>query len=103
MATVTKADLIDAVRDEVGVTHREAAELVEGFIETIAERLVAGDMVNISSFGTFMVRDKGPRMGRNPKTGDPAPVSPRRVAVFRPSGILKRRGEKGAAGTGDAE
>ena len=50
-----------------------------------------------------MVRDKGPRMGRNPKTGEPAPVSPRRVTVFRPSGILKRRVEKGAAGTGDAE
>ena len=74
MATVTKADLIDAVRDEVGVMHREAAELVEGFIETIAERLAAGDTVKISSFGTFMVRDKGPRMGRNPKTGEPAPV-----------------------------
>ena len=70
--------------------------------ETIAERLAAGDTVKISSFGTFMVRDKGPRMGRNPKTGEPAPVSPRRVAVFRPSGILKRQVEKGAAGTGDA-
>ena len=102
MATVTKADLIDAVRDEVGVTHREAAELVDGFVEMMAERLSAGDTVKISSFGTFMVRDKGPRMGRNPKTGEPAPVSPRRVAVFRPSGILKRQVEKGAAGTGDA-
>ena len=85
MATVTKADLIDAVRDEVRVTHREAVELVEGFIETIAERLAVADMVKISSFGTFMVRDKGPRMGRNPKTGEPAPVLPRLVAVFRPS------------------
>ena len=103
MATVTKADLMDAVRDEVGVTRQEAAALVEGFIETIAERLAAGETVKISSFGTFMVRDKGPRMGRNPKTGEPAPVSPRRVAVFRPSGILKRRVEKGAVGTGGAE
>ena len=102
IATVTKADLMDAVRDEVGVTRQEAAALVEGFIETIAERLSAGETVKISSFGTFMVRDKRPRMGRNPKTGEPAPVSPRRVAVFRPSGILKRQVEKGAAGTGDA-
>ena len=100
MATVTKADLIDAVRDEVRVTRHEAAELVDGFIEMMAERLSAGETVKISSFGTFMVRDKGPRMGRNPKTGEPAPVSPRRVAVFRPSGILKRRVEKAAAGTG---
>ena len=103
MVTVTKADLIDAVRDEVWVTNREAAELVDGFVETIAERLSAGETVKISSFGTFLVRDKGPRMGRNPKTGEPAPVSPRRVAVFRPSGILKRRVEKGVVGTGDAE
>ena len=69
MATVTKADLMDAVRNEVGVTRQEAAALVEGFIETIAERLAAGETVKISSFGTFMVRDKGPRMGRNPKIG----------------------------------
>ena len=103
MATVMKADLIDAVRDEVGVTHREAAKLVDGFVEMMAERLSAGETVKISSFGTFMVRDKGPRMGRNPKTGEPAPVSPRRVAVFRPSGILKRRVEKGTVGTGGAE
>ena len=102
METVTKADLIDAVRDEVGVTHREAAALVDGFIEMMAERLSAGETVKISSYGTFMVRDKGPRMGRNPKTGEPAPVLPRRVAVFRPSGILKRRVEKAAAGTGNA-
>ena len=101
MAAVTKADLMDAVRDEVGVTRQEAAALVEGFIETIAERLAAGETVKISSFGTFMVHDKGPRMGRNPKTGVTAPVSPRRVAVFRPSGILKRRVEKGVVGPGE--
>ena len=80
----------------------EAAELADGFVEMMAERLSAGKTVKISSFGTFMVRDKGPRMGRNPKTGEPAPVSPRRVAVFRPPGILKRRVEKGAAATGEA-
>ena len=104
MATVTRADLTDAVCDEVGVARREAAALVDGFIETIVERLAAGETVKISSFGTFEVRDKGPRMGRNPKTGEPAPVSPRRVAVFRSSALLKRRVEKGAAGagTGDA-
>ena len=102
IATVTKADLMDAVRKSRGDAP-EAAALVEGFIETIAEQLSAGDTVKISSFGTFMVRDKGPRMGRNPKTGEPATVLPRRVEVFRPSGILKRRVEKGVVGTGDAE
>ena len=60
MATVTKVDLLDAVRDEVGVTHREAAELVDGFVEMMAARLSAGETVKISSFATFMVRDKGP-------------------------------------------
>ena len=69
MATVTKADLMDAVRDEVGVTRKEAAALVEGFIETIAERLAAGETVKISSFGTFMVRDKGPPHGPEPEDG----------------------------------
>ena len=108
MATVTKADLIDAVRDEVGVTHREAAELVEGFIEMIAERLAAGETVKISSFGTFMVRDKGPRMGRNPKTGEPAPVSPRRVAglsAVRDPEAAGREGHRrhGGGGIGQTE
>ena len=71
MATVKKADLRDAVRDEVGVTYLEAAEFVDTAIEAIAGRLEIGEAVKISGFGTFTLRDKQPRMGRNPKTGEP--------------------------------
>ena len=101
MATVTRRDLTEAVCDEVGLVHRDAAELVDGFIEAIAERLSAGEEVKISSFGSFTVRDKGLRMGRNPKTGEPAAILPRRVVVFRPSGKLKERINKGVAGMGE--
>ena len=91
MATVTRRDLTEAVCDEVGLVHGDAAELVDGFIEAIAERLSAGEEVKISSFGSFTVRDKGARMGRNPKTGEPAAILPCRVVVFRPSAKLKER------------
>ena len=91
MATVTRRDLTEAVCDEVGLVHGDAAELVDGFIEAITERLSAGEEVKISSFGSFTVRDKGARMGRNPKTGEPAAILPRRVVVFRPSAKLKER------------
>ena len=91
MATVTRADLRDAIHAELGLPLREAAELVDEVIEAIAERLSAGEAVKISSFGSFTVRDKGLRIGRNPKTGEPAPIEPRRVVVFRASAKLKRR------------
>ena len=101
MATVTRRDLTEAVRGEVGFVHRGAAELVDGFIEAIAERLSGGEEVKISSFGSFTVRDKGLRMGRNPKTGEPAAILPRRVVVFRPSAKLKERINEGVAGMGE--
>ena len=91
MATVTRRDLAEAICDEVGFVHRDAAELVDGFIKAIAERLSAGEEVKISSFGSFTVRDKGLRMGRNLKTGEPAAIRPRRVVVFRASAKLKER------------
>ena len=91
MATVTRADLSAAVRAELGLPRREAAELVDAVIEAIAERLTAREHVKISSFGNFTVRDKSLRMGRNPKTGEAAPILPRRVVVFRASKILKGR------------
>ena len=91
MATKTRADLAEAVYREIGLPGREAEELVETAIEAIAERLDAGETVGISGFGSFSVRDKGPRMGRNPKTGEEAPISARRVVAFRPSAILKKR------------
>ena len=100
MATVTRADLRDAVHAELGLSSREAAELVDEVIEAIAERLSAGEAVKISSFGSFTVRDKGLRMGRNPKTGEPAPIEPRRVVVFRASVKLKRQIKENMGGAG---
>ena len=91
MATVTRADLTDAVHREIGLPRRDSAALVDTVIETIAERLEAGEDVKISSFGRFTVRDKRLRVGRNPKTGEPASILPRRVVAFRASAILKQR------------
>ena len=91
MATVTRAGLTSAVHQETGLPQRDAAELVETVIETIAERLTAGETVGISGFGSFRVRDKGPREGRNPRTGEPAAIPARRVVTFRPSALLKQR------------
>ena len=98
MATVTRDALRDAVHAELGLPLREAAELVD---EVIAERLSAGEEVKISSFGSFTVRDKGLRIGRNPKTGEPAPIEPRRVVVFRASAKLKRRIRENMGGAGE--
>ena len=89
METVTRTVLREAIRREVGLPRGEAAQLVDAAIDTICERLVAGEPVKISGFGSFATRDKDPRMGRNPKTREPAPIAARRVVVFRPSGILK--------------
>lgn len=87
--TVTRADLSEAVYQEVGLSRNESAQLVETVLELISDRLVSGENVKISSFGSFLVRHKGGRMGRNPKTGEEVPIAPRRVLVFRPSQVLK--------------
>lgn len=89
--TVTRADLIEAVYQEVGLSRNESADLVETVLDEIALNLTNGDNVKISSFGSFIVRDKGGRVGRNPKTGEEVPIEPRRVLVFRPSQVLKDR------------
>ncbi|GAB4143458.1 MAG: integration host factor subunit alpha [Sphingomonadales bacterium] len=89
--TVTRADLTEAVYQEVGLSRNESAEMVEAVLGQIADRLVAGDNVKISSFGSFLVRHKGGRVGRNPKTGEEVPIEPRRVLVFRPSQVMKDR------------
>lgn len=89
--TVTRSDLSEAVYREVGLSRNESAEMVETILERISRALVEGDSVKISSFGTFAVREKGARMGRNPKTGEEVPIEPRRVLVFRPSHIMKER------------
>ena len=101
MATVTRADLSEAVLREIGLSRRESAKFVDSIIDAIADRLEAGEAVKISGFGTFTLRDKGERLGRNPKTREPAPISARRVVVFKPSAVLKRRMAEGMAGTGD--
>lgn len=87
--TITRADLSEAVYQEVGLSRNESAELVESVLNEISESLIAGDNVKVSSFGSFIVRKKGGRVGRNPKTGEEVPIEPRRVLVFRPSQVLK--------------
>ena len=94
--TVTRSDLSEAVYREIGLSRNESAEMVETVLERISDSLVRGDSVKISSFGTFAVRDKGARIGRNPKTGEEVPIEPRRVLVFRPSHIMKQRVNGGA-------
>ncbi len=89
--TSTRADLIEAVYQEVGLSRNESADLVETVLNEIASTLTGGENVKISSFGSFIVRDKGGRIGRNPKTGEEVPIAPRRVLVFRPSQVLKDR------------
>src|ERR1700756_2064196 len=87
--TVTRAQLTEAVYQEIGLSRNESAELVESGIAEISGALERGEMVKISSFGSFAVRQKGKRVGRNPKTGQEVPISPRRVLVFRASHALK--------------
>jgi len=89
--TVTRAQLTEAVYQEVCLSRNESAELVESVIAEIARALERGEMVKISSFGSFAVRQKGQRVGRNPKTGQEVPISPRRVLVFRASHALKHQ------------
>ena len=89
--TITRAHLSEAVYQEVGLSRNESAQLVESVLAEIGDRLVAGDTVKISSFGSFSVRQKGGRIGRNPKTGEEVPIDPRRVLVFRPSHVLKEQ------------
>src|SRR5262245_41749782 len=87
--TITRADLSEAVFQEVGLSRNESADLVEVILAEIAGALARGETVKISSFGSFTVRDKGQRIGRNPKTGQEVPILPRRVLVFRASNVLK--------------
>lgn len=89
--TVTRADLSEAVYQEVGLSRNESSDLVESVLNEISDALVRGEMVKISSFGSFTVRQKGERIGRNPKTGEEVPILPRRVLVFRASHVLKNR------------
>ena len=88
--TVTRADLCEAVYEKIGLSRTESAALVELVLKEITECLERGEPVKLSSFGSFVVRKKGQRIGRNPKTGTEVPITPRRVMVFKPSAILKQ-------------
>src|SRR5437764_2546644 len=89
--TLTRADLAEAVVQKVGLPRNESQELVELILHEISGSLAAGRSVKLSSFGSFGIRKKGERVGRNPKTGQEVPITPRRVLVFRPSNIMKQR------------
>ncbi|MGR3661573.1 MAG: integration host factor subunit alpha [Paracoccaceae bacterium] len=89
--TLTRMDLSEAVFREVGLSRNESAQLVETVLNEMSDALVDGETVKISSFGTFSVRSKAARIGRNPKTGQEVPISPRRVLTFRPSHLMKDR------------
>jgi len=86
---VTRADLAEAVYQRLGLSRTESADLVQAVIEEICEAAVRGETIKLSSFGSFVVRSKGQRIGRNPKTGVEVPILPRRVMVFKPSNVLK--------------
>ena len=93
--TLTRMDLSESVLREVGLSRNESADLVESVLEKISASLVAGEQVKISSFGTCSIRQKNARVGRNPKTGEEAPIPPRRVLTFRPSHLMKDRVSEG--------
>jgi integration host factor subunit alpha len=89
--TLTRADLAEAVVQKVGLPRNESQDLVELVLDEIALSLARGEVVKLSSFGSFGVRQKGRRIGRNPKTGEEVPITPRKVLVFKPSNIMKDR------------
>ncbi len=104
-ATVTRAHLAEAVYREIGLSRNESSDLVETVLREMSDSLARGESVKISSFGSFSVRQKGPRVGRNPKTGEEVPILPRRVLVFRASNVLKSRinDSMAAAGPDDSD
>ncbi len=98
--TVTRADLCEAVYQQVGLSRTESAALVELFLHETTASLEKGETVKLSSFGSFVVRQKNERIGRNPKTGEEVPIPSRRVLVFKPSNVLKNRVNEGMSGGG---
>ncbi len=101
MNTVTRAQLAETIYTQVGLSRNESAELLESVLQRLTATLESGESVKISGFGTFSVRQKGRRVGRNPKTGQEVPILPRRVLVFRPSHVLKARVNGTRPGQGD--
>jgi integration host factor subunit alpha len=106
MNTLTRAHLAEAIYSQVGLSRNESSALLETVLEHIGRTLEQGEPVKIAAFGTFLVRQKGQRVGRNPKTGVEVPILPRKVLSFRPSQVLRARinGEQAAAAaSGDAD
>jgi integration host factor subunit alpha len=97
MLTITRSHLAEMIYTQVGLSRNESADLLEAVLERMSATLEVGETVKISGFGTFSVRQKGRRIGRNPKTGEEVPILPRRVLVFRPSHVLKARINGGSA------
>lgn len=89
--SVTRADISEAIYREVGLSRTDSARLLRQVLEEIADVLVSGENVKLSSFGTFEVRRKKERIGRNPKTKEEVPITPRRVVTFRASQVMKKR------------
>ncbi len=87
--TITRADLAEAVYAQVGLSRNESSDLVEQMLDEMMNALVEGDSLKLSSFGSFQVREKAERIGRNPKTGVEVPIKPRKVLVFKASHVLK--------------
>jgi integration host factor subunit alpha len=100
--TITRADLCEAVYQKIGLSRTESSKLVETVLDEICDAVARGENVKLSSFGSFVVRDKGERIGRNPKTGVEVPIEPRRVMVFKPSNVMKAR-INGLNGVGEEE
>ncbi|GAN88243.1 integration host factor subunit alpha [Komagataeibacter intermedius] len=103
MSTVTRATLAEQIYDQVGLSRHESADILEDILERMARTLETGDTLKISGFGTFSVRQKGQRTGRNPKTGVEVPILPRSVLVFRPSQLLRAHVNGQSDGEGPPE
>jgi integration host factor subunit alpha len=99
--TLTRADLAEALVNKVGLPRNESQEVVEMVLGEISTALARGEGVKLSSFGSFGIRQKGQRVGRNPKTGKEVPITPRRVLVFRPSNIMKEKINEGLSAKPD--
>ena len=97
--TITRAHLSEALYQKVGLSRNESEQLLESVLNEIASSLASGEAVKISSFGSFSIRQKGQRIGRNPMTGEPVQILPRKVLVFRPSHVLKDRVNSALGGT----
>lgn len=100
---MTKAEIVEQIYEKVGFSKKESAEIVEMVFDTIKETLERGEKIKISGFGNFVVRQKRPRLGRNPQTGQSIEISARRVLTFRPSQVLKHALNGGELGVDDVD